>query len=171
MSHGGAIVVHTGEKGRPLSRAKWNTGDEKLPSFMNQYKDQFESFEGESRSAPVELVDSRTGGYVSRYQPGKGMQRPKFKRYAPGTPEWEEFGGKEYFDEVLGFNWFIDTISFSENYKTIYFSVYAVGNKNKHLNCEFELKSFYKIIPESFFINKDFDGDFEDEDEDEDEVD
>ena len=99
VSHGGAIVVHTGEKGRPLSRAKWNTGDEKLPSFMNQYKNKFESFEGESRSAPVELVDSRTGSYVSRYQPGKGMQRPKFKRYAPGTPEWEEFGGKEYFDE------------------------------------------------------------------------
>lgn len=72
---------------------------------------------------------------------------------------------KEYFDELLGFNWFIDTISFSENYKTIYFSVYTVEKKNKHLNCEFELKSFYKIIPESFSINKDFDVDFDDEEE------
>ena len=63
---------------------------------------------------------------------------------------------KEYFDEVLGFNWFIDNIRFLENYKTIIFSVCAIENKNKRLNCEFELKSFYKIIPESFTIDTDF---------------
>ena len=84
---------------------------------------------------------------------------------------------KEYFDEVLGFNWFIDTINFLENYKIIVFWACAIEDKNKKLNCEFELKSLYKIIPESFSIDNDFqnfvdendsdDDDSDDEDDDE----
>jgi hypothetical protein len=69
---------------------------------------------------------------------------------------------KEYFDEVIGFNWFIDTVSFLENYKIISFSVITIENKNKILKCEFQLKSLYKIIPESFSITNDS-HDFENE--------
>ena len=98
VSRGGAIVVHTGEKGRAISSADWNDAPD-MPKFLKGYRKKFQGFPDEARTAATEIVDQRTGQIIYALNPDKPLFRPKYKRYQEGTEEWKKYGGKRYYDE------------------------------------------------------------------------
>lgn len=93
VSHGGAIVVHTGEFNRPVVDAKWNQKE------GDPWKNRFEMYDGEEGRTSFKIVDSRTGGFLEEARKNRKVNRPKWKKYGEGDEMWDEKKGSSYVDD------------------------------------------------------------------------
>ncbi len=86
VGHGGPVVVHTGEFGRPVADSDWNQS--------GKWKDKFEMYAGEDERTSYNVVDTRTGGLIEQARKNRAISKPVWNKAETGQ-KYVDVNGNE----------------------------------------------------------------------------